>query len=94
MRKLAKELGVDLATIVGTGPGGRVTAADLRAATTTSTPALLDEPVDDHGRREPLRGVRRAMARNLADAWRAVPHISLFDELDARPLLAAHARTA
>ena len=31
------------------------------------------------------------MARNLADAWRAVPHISLFDELDARPLLAAHA---
>ena len=87
MRKLAKELGVDLATIVGTGPGGRVTAADLRAATTNSTPALLDE----RDRREPLRGVRRAMARNLADAWRAVPHISLFDELDARPLLAAHA---
>jgi pyruvate dehydrogenase E2 component (dihydrolipoamide acetyltransferase) len=57
-----------------------VTAADVRAA--------LDHPGD---RREPLRGVRRAMARNLADAWRAVPHISLFDELDARPLLAAHA---
>ncbi len=31
------------------------------------------------------------MARNLADAWRTVPHISLFDELDARPVLAAHA---
>jgi pyruvate/2-oxoglutarate dehydrogenase complex dihydrolipoamide acyltransferase (E2) component len=31
------------------------------------------------------------MARNLAEAWREVPHISLFDELDARPLLAAHA---
>ncbi len=31
------------------------------------------------------------MARNMAEAWRAVPHISLFDEIDARPLLDAHA---
>jgi pyruvate dehydrogenase E2 component (dihydrolipoamide acetyltransferase) len=87
VRKLARELGVDLAAVAATGPGGRVTAADVRAA--ASAPA--DEPVDDRARREPLRGVRRAMARNLAEAWRAVPHISLFDELDARPLLAAHA---
>ncbi len=79
MRKLAKELGVELSRVTGTGPGGRVLAADVRGA------AL--HPSD---RREPLRGVRRAMARNLADAWREVPHISLFDELDARPLLAAH----
>ena len=50
--------------------------------------ASVEHPTD---RRAPLRGVRRAMARNLADAWREVPHISLFDELDARPLLAAHA---
>ena len=79
VRKLAKELEVDLSQVTGTGPGGRVLAADVRGA------AL--HPSD---RREPLRGVRRAMARNLADAWREVPHISLFDELDARPLLAAH----
>ncbi len=79
VRKLAKDLGVDLTTVVGTGPGGRVTAADVRAV------AAPD------GRREPLRGVRRAMARNMADAWRAVPHISLFDEIDGRPLLDAHA---
>jgi pyruvate dehydrogenase E2 component (dihydrolipoamide acetyltransferase) len=83
VRKLARELGVDLAAVAGTGPGGRVTAADVRG--TASAPA------DPRDRREPLRGVRRAMARNLAEAWRAVPHISLFDELDARPLLAAHA---
>jgi pyruvate dehydrogenase E2 component (dihydrolipoamide acetyltransferase) len=77
VRKLARELGVDLATVAGTGPGGRVTAADLRAHRS-------DE------RREPLRGVRRAMAHNMADAWHAVPHISLFDEIDARALLDAH----
>jgi pyruvate/2-oxoglutarate dehydrogenase complex dihydrolipoamide acyltransferase (E2) component len=83
VRKLAKELGVDLGVVNGSGPGGRVTAADVRAA--------AGGPDDERDRREPLRGVRRAMARNLADAWREVPHISLFDELDARPLLAAHA---
>ena len=77
VRKLAKELGIDLATVAGTGPGGRVTTSDLRAHDQTD------------GRREPLRGVRRAMAHNMADAWRAVPHISLFDEIDARPLLDA-----
>jgi pyruvate/2-oxoglutarate dehydrogenase complex dihydrolipoamide acyltransferase (E2) component len=79
VRKLAKELGIDLATVTGTGPAGRVTASDLR----------LHHETD--GRREPLRGVRRAMAHNMAEAWRAVPHISLFDEIDARPLLDAYA---
>ena len=79
VRKLARELGVDLDSVTGSGPGGRITATDVRAAA-----GAPDE------RREPLRGVRRAMARNMADAWRAVPHISLFDEIDARPLLAAH----
>ena len=87
VRKLARELGVDLDAVAGSGPGGRVTAADVRAV--GDAPAL--GPDDERDRREPLRGVRRAMARNLAEAWREVPHISLFDELDARPLLAAHA---
>ena len=81
VRKLAKELGVELGAVTGTGPGRRVTAADVRAHAAPG------------GRREPLRGVRRAMAHNMADAWRAVPHISLFDEIDARPLLDAHAAT-
>jgi pyruvate/2-oxoglutarate dehydrogenase complex dihydrolipoamide acyltransferase (E2) component len=77
VRKLARELGIDLDDVTGTGPSGRVTAADLRAHHATD------------GRREPVRGVRRAMARNMAAAWQAVPHITLFDEIDARPLLDA-----
>jgi pyruvate/2-oxoglutarate dehydrogenase complex dihydrolipoamide acyltransferase (E2) component len=95
VRKLARELGIDLAALTGTGPHGRITAADVRAA----AGAVADEQVRFAGedtpdspaplggtRREPLRGIRRAMARNMADAWRDVPHISLFDEIDARPL--------
>lgn len=92
VRKLAKELGVDLTSVAGSGPGGRVTANDVRAAAggapasaSASTPAPAVT-----GARAPLRGIRRAMARNMAEAWRQVPHISLFDEIDARPLLAAY----
>lgn len=91
VRKLAKDLGVDLTTVTGTGPGGRVTANDVRAAAEGAPgPAGTPAPA---GSRAPLRGIRRAMARNMAEAWAQVPHISLFDEIDARPLLAAH-RTA
>jgi pyruvate/2-oxoglutarate dehydrogenase complex dihydrolipoamide acyltransferase (E2) component len=91
VRKLAKDLGVDLASVTGTGPGGRVTANDVHAAVAgapaegAATPATAAA-----GARAPLRGIRRAMARNMAEAWAQVPHISLFDEIDARPLLARH----
>jgi pyruvate dehydrogenase E2 component (dihydrolipoamide acetyltransferase) len=94
VRKLAKDLGVDLAALAGSGPGGRVTAADVRAAVTPQAAestdvesARVESP--DGDRRVPLRGIPRAMARNMAEAWRTVPHISLFDEIDARPLLDA-----
>jgi pyruvate/2-oxoglutarate dehydrogenase complex dihydrolipoamide acyltransferase (E2) component len=86
-RKLAKELGVDLAAVAGSGPYGRVTAADVRAAAGTGAAGDVRVPGRAAGeRREPLRGVKRAMARNMAAAWREVPHISLFDEIDARPV--------
>jgi pyruvate dehydrogenase E2 component (dihydrolipoyllysine-residue acetyltransferase) len=96
-RKLAKDLGIDLGRVAGTGPGGRVTAADVRAAagnTSTAPASTSIAPAEEAApaggeRRVPLRGIPRAMARNMAEAWRAVPHISLFDEIDARPLLAA-----
>jgi pyruvate/2-oxoglutarate dehydrogenase complex dihydrolipoamide acyltransferase (E2) component len=90
VRKLARELGVDLESVAGTGPNGRVTAADVRAAAeSTSADPLTAAATSGTERREPLRGIRRAMALNMAAAWREVPHISLFDEIDARPVLEA-----
>jgi pyruvate/2-oxoglutarate dehydrogenase complex dihydrolipoamide acyltransferase (E2) component len=86
VRKLAKDLGIDLEQVEGSGPGGRVTADDVRTA---AAPGGTGSAADAGERRAPLRGIPRAMARNMAEAWRAVPHISLFDECDARPALDA-----
>jgi pyruvate dehydrogenase E2 component (dihydrolipoamide acetyltransferase) len=73
VRRIAQELGVDLAAVTGTGPGGRVTEADVRAAA---------EAGAGEGRREPLRGVRRLIAEHMARAHREVPPVTWVEECD------------
>jgi pyruvate dehydrogenase E2 component (dihydrolipoamide acetyltransferase) len=72
VRKIARELGVDLATIAGTGPQGRITEADVRGS---AAPAA-------EGRREPLRGVRRLIAEHMTRAHREVPPVTWVEECD------------
>jgi pyruvate/2-oxoglutarate dehydrogenase complex dihydrolipoamide acyltransferase (E2) component len=72
VRKLAGELGVELASVAGTGPGGRVTEDDVRSAV----------PPQEGERREPLRGVRRQIAEHLARAHREVPAVTVVEECD------------
>ncbi len=81
VRRIAQELGLDLETVAGTGPEGRVTEADLRAAAgdTTQGQALGQVP---EGRREPLRGVRRLIAEHMARAHREVPPVTWVEECD------------
>jgi pyruvate/2-oxoglutarate dehydrogenase complex dihydrolipoamide acyltransferase (E2) component len=69
VRRLAGELGVDLAALAGGGP---VTEAAVRAVAAGSAA----------GRREPLRGVRRAIAEHLARAHREVPAVTVVEECD------------
>jgi pyruvate dehydrogenase E2 component (dihydrolipoamide acetyltransferase) len=71
VRKVAQDLGVDLDTLAGTGPQGRITEEDVRAA---AGPA--------EGRREPLRGVRRLIAEHMARAHREVPAVTWVEECD------------
>ena len=80
-RKVAQELGVDLAAVTGTGPAGRITEEDVRAAAEAAAPA-------GEGRREPLRGVRRLIAEHMARAHREVPPVTWVEECDfeATPL--------
>jgi pyruvate dehydrogenase E2 component (dihydrolipoamide acetyltransferase) len=71
VRKIAQELGVDLDSLTGTGPQGRITEDDVRAAAGPS-----------EGRREPLRGVRRLIAEHMTRAHREVPAVTWVEECD------------
>jgi pyruvate/2-oxoglutarate dehydrogenase complex dihydrolipoamide acyltransferase (E2) component len=75
VRKIAQELGVDLAAITGTGPAGRITEEDVRAASRGG-------PAPTEGRRVPLRGVRRLVAEHMARAHREVPSVTWVEECD------------
>ena len=78
VRRLAQELGVDLETVAGSGPQGRVTEEDVRAgAGSGATSERADE-----GRREPLRGVRKLIAAHMARAHDEVPPVTWVEECD------------
>jgi pyruvate/2-oxoglutarate dehydrogenase complex dihydrolipoamide acyltransferase (E2) component len=75
VRKIAAEMGVELATVTGTGPGGRITEADVRGASNSLLQA-------HEGRREPVRGVRRQIVEHLTRAHREVPAVTYVEECD------------
>jgi pyruvate/2-oxoglutarate dehydrogenase complex dihydrolipoamide acyltransferase (E2) component len=77
VRRIAQELGVDLESLAGSGPGGRITESDVRAAAGDGLP----EPAADE-RREPLRGIRRRIAEHMAHAHREVPPVTWVEECD------------
>ncbi|WUT80341.1 2-oxo acid dehydrogenase subunit E2 [Streptomyces sp. NBC_00669] len=90
VRKLAKELGIDLATVVPTGPQGEVTREDIRAA--AAPPARLPLPAADDvagvtstGAREtrvPIKGVRKAIAQAMVTSAFTAPHVTEFVTFD------------
>ena len=99
VRKFAQELGVDLATVVGTGPQGRITEADVRAVSSGHVP-VPGTGTGPEGTRVALRGVRRQMFEHLTRAHREIPAVTWVEECDFSDLdlkrlvpLALHAVT-
>jgi pyruvate/2-oxoglutarate dehydrogenase complex dihydrolipoamide acyltransferase (E2) component len=93
IRALAKELGIDIGTIPGTGPAGRITEDDIQAARmkpAEKKPAIrIKAKFDIFGSLEriPLRGVRRATAKKMRESLDKAAHVTHCDEADARVLV-------
>jgi pyruvate dehydrogenase E2 component (dihydrolipoamide acetyltransferase) len=96
VRKLAKDLGVDLTTVVPTGPDGIITREDVHAAVASAVPAVPEPPAAsapaaaqapasyDTGRetRIPVKGVRKATAAAMVGSAFTAPHVTEFVTVD------------
>jgi pyruvate/2-oxoglutarate dehydrogenase complex dihydrolipoamide acyltransferase (E2) component len=76
VRRIAQELGVDLAAVQGSGRNGQVIEQDVRAL------AENDQPAGSGERREKVRGVRRAIVEHLTRSHREVPAVTFVEECD------------
>jgi pyruvate dehydrogenase E2 component (dihydrolipoamide acetyltransferase) len=97
-RKLARELGVNIANVKGSGPAGRITHEDVRGAqaggarkrvATQKPPRVSDSPDDV---RVPFRGLRRKIAERMALSKQKAAHFTYVEEVDASALVNFRAR--
>ena len=98
-RRIAAELGVDLSSVKGTGPEGRVTETDVRAAAKSQPVAAGVSPAGKQPARLPLQagesariqlsGMRKIIAQRLVESLGPVPHFYLTIEINAGPLMEA-----
>lgn len=97
VRKLAREIGVDIYAIAGTGPAGRITEDDVKRASRDRPPVVIQQggpPGSEEFRalpdfsqwgaitRESVSRLRRTVARNMAQSWTEIPHVHLQHHAD------------
>src|SRR2546428_1145527 len=88
VRQLAKEMGVDLAQVTASGPGGRITRADVEAAA-SSPAATASAPPTDGERRISVVGIRKAIARQMLRSVSTIPQFTEVAGFDATNLMTA-----
>jgi pyruvate dehydrogenase E2 component (dihydrolipoamide acetyltransferase) len=103
-RKIAAERGVDIASLQGTGPGGRIVAKDVSgaqkngkpssspSAAGTSVATVPSTPAGPNDQTIPLSGMRRIIAERLLASKTQLPHFYLHIEIDAAPLMKLRAQ--
>jgi len=93
VRKLARDLGVDIGAVTGSGPDGRILRPDVERMAARGVPAAASptqtaerESIPSGGQRIPLRGIRRTTAERMAEAHRLVPPVTHVEECDVTEL--------
>ncbi len=96
VRRMARELGVDINEVPGSGPAGRISVDDVKAhakriVATPGRGGAAAVPLPDFTRfgeidRQPMRAVRRKTAEHLSAAWQTIPHVTQFDLADVTEL--------
>jgi pyruvate dehydrogenase E2 component (dihydrolipoamide acetyltransferase) len=109
VRRLARELGVDIHDVKGSGPGGRISEDDVKGfakglltaaltgagrSTQFAEPVLPDFTKWGKIERVSMRGVRRKTAEHLREAWNTIPHVTQQDKADITELEQLRARFA
>ena len=110
VRRLAREVGVDIHSVQGSGPGGRISEDDVKlyaknallaAAAAAQTPRadFVEPELPDFAKwgkteRVSMRGVRRKTAEHLRQAWNTIPHVTQQDRADITELEQLRARFA
>jgi pyruvate dehydrogenase E2 component (dihydrolipoamide acetyltransferase) len=108
VRRLAREIGVDIHRVAGSGPGGRISEDDVKAyaksllagaAAASGAPQFAEPVLPDFSKwgkieRVAMRGVRRKTAEHLRQAWNTIPHVTQQDKADITELEQLRARFA
>jgi len=86
-RRLASEAGIDLTTVAGSGPGGRILRADLQGAAPRAADADTADAADAPDTTEiKIIGLRRLIAERMSEAKRTIPHFAYVEEVDVTEL--------
>jgi pyruvate dehydrogenase E2 component (dihydrolipoamide acetyltransferase) len=91
-RKLARDIGVDIRGVTGSGRAGRITSEDVRAHGEGSAPAAPAPRTQTDGVRIPFRGLRKKIAETLVRSKQTAPHVTYVEEVDCTELVALRAK--
>ncbi len=96
VRRVAREIGVDIGRVKGSGPNNRITEDDVKAYAKKamqkkSSPAADDYDLPDFShwgktRREKMDNIRKIIAKNMSESWQSIPHVFQFDKADVTEL--------
>ena len=95
VRRLAREIGIDITQVSGSGPGGRISTDDIKAHSrqlnqqrpAAGSPTIAQQPLPDFSlwgetERQPMTRVRQITAERLTHSWTTIPHVTQFDSAD------------